>query len=93
LLARRLVETQRGVEAREAFERAIDRFGTFEAYAENQIWALSSGDATTAARLQAQIDRIMSRWNAMNRELNDRPLRCLKAAQQLAQDLTNQALN
>lgn len=84
LLARCLAGTSRVAEAREAFERAIDRFGTFEAYAEYQIWALGAGDSATAARLQTQLDKIMNRWNAMNRELNDLPLRRLKAAQQLA---------
>lgn len=84
LLARSYAGTGRGAEARETFERTVDRFGTFEAHAEYAIWAMATGDAALAARLQTQIDRITSRWNAMNREMNDPVMRRLKAAQQLA---------
>lgn len=84
LLARALAGAGQATEAREAFERAIERHGTFEAHAEYQIWALATGDSATAARLQTQIDRMMSQWNPMSRELNAEPLRRLRAAQQLA---------
>lgn len=84
LLARSLAGTQRTAEAREVFERAIEKYGSFEAHAEYAIWALATGDAALAARLQTQIDKITSRWNAMNRELNEAVMRRLKAAQQLA---------
>jgi hypothetical protein len=84
LVARAYAGTSRPAEAREEFERAVQRFNTFEARAEYAIWALSVGDAPTAARLQAEIDRITSRWNAMNRQLNEPVLRRLKAAQSLA---------
>jgi hypothetical protein len=69
---------------RETFERAVDRFGTFESYAEYAIRALAMGDAATAARLQSEIDKITTRWNNMNRELNDPVMRRLKAAHALA---------
>jgi hypothetical protein len=85
LHAKCLAGTSQSAAAREAFERAIDRFGTFEAYAEYEIWALAIGDAATAARLQTQIDKITSRWNGMNRDLNDAVHRRLMAAQSLAQ--------
>jgi hypothetical protein len=84
LVARSFAGTSRPAEAREEFERAVARFGTFEARAEYAIWALATGDAGTAARLQTEIDKITSRWNAMNRELNDPVFRRLKAAQALA---------
>jgi len=84
LIARSYAGTSRPADAREEFERSLDRFGTFEAHAEYAIWALATGDAALAARLQSQIDRITARWNAMNRELNDPVMRRLKAAQQLA---------
>jgi len=84
LLARTYAGTSRPAEAREEFERSLERFGTFEAYAEYAIWALATGDAALAARLQTQIDKITGRWNAMSRELNDAAMRRLKAAQQLA---------
>lgn len=86
LLARCLAGTGQSAEAHETFERAIERFGTFEAHAEYQIWALLKGDAATAARLQTQLDQITRRWNAMNRELNAGTLRRLQAAQQLARN-------
>lgn len=84
LIARSNAGTSRSAEAREEFERAIEKFGTFEARAEYAIWALAVGDAATAARLQTDIDKITGRWNAMNRELNDPVFRRLKAAQALA---------
>jgi hypothetical protein len=84
LLARSYAGTSSPAEAREEFERAVERFGTFEARAEYAIWALATGDAGTAARLQTEIDKITSRWNAMNRELNDPVFRRLKAAQAIA---------
>jgi hypothetical protein len=84
LVARSYAGTSRPAEAREEFERAIAKFGTFEAQAEYAIWALTTGDAATAARLQTEIDKTTSRWNAMNRELNDLAFRRLKAAQELA---------
>jgi hypothetical protein len=84
LLARTHAGLGRGAEARATFERAVEQYGTFEAYAEYAIWAFSTGDAALAARLQTQIDAITGRWNKMNRELNDVPLRRLKAAQQAA---------
>jgi len=71
-------------QARAEFESAVERFGTFEARAEYAIWALSIGDSASAARLQAEIDKITARWNAHNRELNDPVMRRLRAAQALA---------
>jgi len=84
LMARCYAGTSRQADARQEFERAVERFGTFEAHAEYAIWALAIGDAATAARLQTQIDKITGRWNAMNRELNDAVMRRLRAAQDLA---------
>lgn len=84
LLARCYAGCARGVEARTEFERAVERFGTFEAHAEYAIWALATGDTAVAARLHTEIDKMISRWNAMSRQLNDPVLRRLKAAQQLA---------
>lgn len=84
LLARCYGGTARPVDAKEMFQGTIDRFGTFEARAEYAIWALGSGNAATAARLQAEMDQITSRWNEMSREHNAPVLRRLKAAQELA---------
>lgn len=85
LLARCYAGTSRAAEARELFEATLQRHGTFEAAAEYAIWALATGDAATAARLQTEIDRQMKQWNPLSRELNDPVLRRLKAAQSLAQ--------
>ncbi len=84
LLARCYAGTSRSADARQTFERAVERFGTFEARAEYAIWALATGDAATAARMQSEIDKITARWNAMNRELNDPVMRRLKAAHEIA---------
>jgi hypothetical protein len=84
LLARAYAGAGRQAEARETFERAIERFGSFESHAEYAIWALAVGDAAIAARLLSEIDKITVRWNAMNRELNEPVMRRLKAAQMLA---------
>jgi hypothetical protein len=84
LLARCYAGTSRPADARQTFERAVERFGTFEARAEYAIWALATGDAAAAARMQSEIDKITARWNAMNRELNDPVMRRLKAAHEIA---------
>ena len=60
-------------EARAEYESAVTRFGSFTSLAEYAIWAASSGDAALAARLRADADRIMQRWDRPTRELN-RPL-------------------
>lgn len=84
LLARCLAGTGRQAEARESFEAAVRQFGSFEAHAEYSIWALASGDAATAARLQTEIDRQVQLWNPVSRELNGPVMRRLKAAHELA---------
>ncbi|KQV46270.1 hypothetical protein ASC95_27090 [Pelomonas sp. Root1217] len=84
LLARCFAGTGRQAEARESFEAAVRRFGSFEASAEYSIWALATGDAATAARLQTEIDRQVQLWNPVSRELNDPVMRRLKAAHELA---------
>ena len=84
LLARSLAGTSRNAEARVEFAEAEARFGTFEAKAEYAIWAYAIGDRVTAARLQAELDKIASRWSPLTRELNEPSLRRLQAARQLA---------
>lgn len=84
LRARAYAGTAQADAAREQFESALARFGSFDAQAEYAIWALATGDQATAARLQTGLDRTMTRWNAMNRELNAPMLNRLKAAQELA---------
>jgi hypothetical protein len=84
LRARALAALSRNSEARQAFEDAVSRFGSFEAHAEYAVWALSSGDQATAARLLPQIDRMVARWNPMSRKLNEPTMRRLRAAQAVA---------
>lgn len=81
LLARSYAGTGRSAEAREAFETAVSRHASFEAHAEYLIWALDSGDADTAARLQTEIDRQVKLWNAGSRQLNEPVMQRLQAAQ------------
>jgi hypothetical protein len=84
LIARALAGSARTAEARREFEAAVARFSTYEAKAEYAIWAYSIGDRETAERLQAELEKISSRWNTLTRELNDAPERRLRAARDLA---------
>ena len=80
LLAQALGMAGRQTEARAEFESAIARFGSFESRAEYAIWAATSGDTPTAARLHVELERAMERWNRHTRELNRPLLRRLSAA-------------
>ncbi len=84
LLARSYAGEGRNDEARAKFELVLARYGTFEARAEYAIWALSIGDTATAARLQADIDRITTRWSPQARELNAASMQRLNAALELS---------
>ena len=84
LTARALAGASRAAEARSEFAQAEQRFGTYEAKAEYAIWAYATGDRATSARLQAELDRIASRWNGLTRELNEPVQRRLQAARELA---------
>jgi hypothetical protein len=84
LHARACAGAGRHADARAGYERALADHGSFEAHAEYAIWALGTGDTALAGRLQAQIDAITARWNAVNRELNTPMLQRLHAAQALA---------
>jgi len=80
LLAQALAGAGRSVDARAEFEFAMERFGSFESRAEYAIWAATSGDTATSARLQIELQRSMERWNRHTRELNKPLLRRLNAA-------------
>jgi len=80
LLAQALAGAGRGVDARVEFESAVERFGSFESRAEYAIWAATTGDTATSARLQIELQRSMDRWNRHTRELNKPLLRRLNAA-------------
>lgn len=84
LLARALASVGRNEEAKSEFEAAVSRFGSFEAHAEYAVWAVTSGDDKTAARLQNEIDRSMERWNRHTRELNMPLVRRLAVANEVA---------
>lgn len=80
LLARAYGSAARTADARNEFESAVERFGTFEVLAEYAIWALETGNRDTAERLQAEINRMTRRWDRNNRYLNARTLQRLEAA-------------
>jgi hypothetical protein len=84
LLARALAGAGRQQDANAEFELALSRFGSFEAHAEYAVWAVTSGNVATAARLQTEIDQIMTRWNRHTRELNMPAVRRLAAANSAA---------
>jgi hypothetical protein len=79
-LGRALAENGRAAEARHEFESALARFGSFEARAEYAIWATLNGERELAARLHAEIQQAMARWNRHTRELNRATLQRLQAA-------------
>jgi hypothetical protein len=89
-MAQALAGAGRQDEARAEFASAVQRFGSFEAYAEYTIWALSVGDEALASKLQAEIDQITKRWSRATRELNLPTVRRLRAANDLAKQQGNE---
>jgi hypothetical protein len=83
LIARALAGTSRAAEARQEFEAATAKYGTYESKAEYAIWAYAIGDSATAERLHAELEKIASRWNSLARSLNEPVLRRLNAARAL----------
>lgn len=83
LHARALGGTGRATQARQAFENAIERFGTFEAKAEYAIWAYAMGDSLTSESLHNELEKVRSRWTSLTRELNEPVVRRLDAARAL----------
>lgn len=84
LIARALAGVSRNAEARQEFESAVQKFGTYEAKAEYAIWAYAAGDTSTSARLSEELEKIASRWSPLTRELNEPVARRLAAARTLA---------
>ncbi len=80
LLAQALGGAGRKPEACAEFESTVARFGSFESRAEYAIWAGTSGDTPTAARLRVELERTMQHWNRHTRELNRPLLHRLSAA-------------
>lgn len=84
LTARCLAGTNMQAAARAEFQSAESRFGTYETKAEYAVWALATGDAATADRLAAEMEKISSRWNPLTRELNEKAHRKYLAARKIA---------
>jgi hypothetical protein len=80
LYGRALAGLGRNDEAGAVLKSALATFGTFEARAEYAIWALGAGDRATAEPMLAELDKIVSRWNSANRDLNARVMKRLAAA-------------
>lgn len=80
LIARSLAGAGRSADARQEFEAAAQRFGSFEVRVEYAIWALTAGDHATADALQAELDKTMKHWSRHTRELNMDLVRRLNAA-------------
>lgn len=80
LLAQALSGAGRRSEAQTEFESAVARFGSFESRAEYAIWAATAGQRDLAARLHAEVQQAMSRWNRQTRELNMPLIRRFNAA-------------
>jgi hypothetical protein len=84
LLARAFLAAGRNREAQAQFEATLGRFASFEARVEYAIWALSTGDAVTAGRLEGEIKQTVSRWSRHTRELNQALLQRWRAAKDAA---------
>jgi len=84
LFARTLAKSGRRQDARNEFESALAKFGSFEVKAEYLIWALGARDFDTATRLQVDVQRATERWNRHTKDLNRPLIRRLEAAYQLA---------
>lgn len=80
LLAQALSANGQQDAARNQFEEAIARFGSFQAYAEYAIWAAQSGDIQTAQQLQGDIERVTAHWDRAQRTLNTDTMQRLTAA-------------
>lgn len=66
--------------ARDEFEHALHAHGSFEVQAEYAIWCWAHGDNATAERLDADIQKTMSRWTSATRNLNADVIARLKSA-------------
>jgi hypothetical protein len=84
LFARAFEGAGRRQDAKNEFESAFSRFGSFDVKAEYLIWALSAQEHETAARLQVEVQRATERWSRHTKELNRPLIRRLEAAYQLA---------
>lgn len=67
--------------AKAEFDNSLTRFGSVEYKAEYLIWALSVGELGLAERLQADIDKDMSRWTRHHQAANAPLLKRIKQAQ------------
>jgi hypothetical protein len=85
LIARGLAGAGCNQEAQAEFDHAYKRFGSFEARAEYAIWAITTGESATAAKLQGEIDQAMKRWNKHTRAINAHLVRRLSAARDAVQ--------
>ena len=84
LTARALAGTARHEEARQEFDSAVTKFGSYAALAEYAIWSYTIGDKANAERLVPELEKVASRWNSLSRELNEPVARRLAAARILA---------
>jgi hypothetical protein len=73
LLAQALAAAGRQADAKQEFESALQRFGSFETKAEYVIWAAGAGEHEVAKRLEPELQRAMERWTRHTRDLM-RPL-------------------
>lgn len=84
LLARCYAGTSRAAKARDEFDSALKKFGSFGAKAEYAIWLYSQGDLEPADKLFGDLEAIQKRWNSASRRLNEPVAHRLRAARELA---------
>jgi hypothetical protein len=80
LLAQALAAAGRSADAKQEFESAMKRFGSFETKAEYAIWAAGAGEHEIVSRLQPDLQRAMERWTRHTRDLNRQLVRRLNEA-------------
>ncbi|MDC8758925.1 hypothetical protein [Janthinobacterium fluminis] len=80
LLAQSYAAAGRRQEARDAFEAALARFGSFECQAEYAIWAAGAGEKELAERHRQELQRTVERWSRHTRGINADLLRRVNAA-------------
>jgi hypothetical protein len=84
LRARCLAALGRQDAAREAYESALQSYGSYEVRVEFEIWALAVGEFSIVERLRHDTDRISAGWSALARHRHTGARQRLMAARDLA---------
>ncbi|CAN5250354.1 tetratricopeptide repeat protein [soil metagenome] len=78
--ARALGGAGRTVDAVQAFESTVERFGSFAAKAQYVLWAVSAGQVARARQLYAEIEQTRMHWPRHAQQLNRAMLNQLRSS-------------